>query len=151
MVGGLLVSAGAVAAVVVVLVLFVFGGVSSDEREIESLARRSIEVLPAGEWPSLYDSFTAEFRQRCPEEEFIQAGVDSASALGDNLQFLRFKRVENVAVEGDNARALIVGEVSGQPNSEYMSLALFRKEDGVWKLTPVADSEGCQAFGFPDG
>ena len=151
LVGGLVVSAGAVAAVVVVLVSFVFGGATSDEDEIESLARRSIEVLRAGEWPSLYDSYTAEFRQRCPEEEFIQVGEDSASALGDDLQFIRFKRVENVAVEGDNARAEIVGEISGKPDSEYKLRALFRKEDGDWKLTPVADSEGCQAFGFTDG
>lgn len=148
---GLAAAIGAIVAAVVLIDPFGLGGGTSDEDEIESLARRSIEVLPAGEWPSLYDSFTTEFRQRCPEEEFIQAGEDSASALGDDLQFLRFKRVENVAVEGENARAQIVGEISGQPDSEYKLRALFRMEDGDWKLTPVADSEGCQAFGFTDG
>ena len=152
LVGGLVASAGALAAVVVVLVVFVFDSDGpSDEESIESLARRSIEVLPAGEWPSLYDSFTSEFQQRCPLVEFVQAGADSATELGDDLQFLRFKRVENVAVEGENARAEIVGEIGGQPDSEYKLRALFRKEDGDWKLTPVADSEGCQAFGFTGG
>ncbi len=148
MVGGLVVSAGAVAAVVVVLVVFVFGGGTSDEDDIESLARRSIEVLPAGEWSSLYDSYTSDFQQRCPLVEFVQAGADSASALGDDLQFLRFNRVESVAVEGDNARAVIVGEIGGQPNSEYKLRALFLKEGGDWKIVPVADSEGCEAFGL---
>ncbi len=149
LVGVLVASAGAVAAVVVVLVVFVFGGGTSDEDEIESLARRSIEVLPAGEWPSLYESFTSEFQQRCPLVEFVQAGEDSASALGDDLQFIRFKSVENVAIEDENARAEIVGEIGGQPDSEYKLRALFRKEGGDWRISPVADSEGCQAFGLP--
>ncbi len=151
MVGGLVVSAGAVAAVAVVLVLFVFGGGTSDEDDIESLARRSIEVLPAGEWPSLYESFTSEFQQRCPLVEFVQAGADSASALGDDLQFIRFKSVENIAVEGENARAEIVGEIGGQPDSEYKLRALFRKEGGDWRISPVADSQGCESFGLPTG
>ena len=151
MVGGLVVSGGAVAAVVVVLVVFVFGGGTSDEDEIESLARRSIEVLPAGEWPSLYESYTNEFQQRCPLVEFVQAGEDSTNALGDDLQFIRFKRVDNVAVEGGNARAEIVGEIGGQPNSEYKLRALFRKEGGDWRISPVADSVGCEAFGLPQG
>ncbi len=151
MVGGLVVFAGTVAAVVVVLIVFVFAGGTSDEDEIESLARRSVEALPAGEWPSLYDSFTSDFQQRCPRLEFNQAGVDSARELGDDLQFIRFNRVENVAVEGENARAQIVGEIGGQPNSEYKLRALFRKEGGDWRISPVADSEGCEAFGLPQG
>ncbi len=54
-------------------------GTTDGRQAIESLARRSIEVLPAGQWPSLYDSFTSEFQQRCPREEFDQAGMDSAA------------------------------------------------------------------------
>ncbi len=149
LVGGLVASAGAVAAVVVVLVVFVFGGGTSDEDQIESLARRSVEALPAGEWPSLYDSFTSEFQQRCPRLEFNQAGVDSARELGDDLLFLRFNRLEKLIIEGRNARAEIVGEVAGQP--EFRRRVLFRTEDGEWRLAPVADSEGCQAFGLPTG
>ena len=144
LVGGLVASAGAVAAVVVVLVVFVFGGGTSDEDQIESLARRSVESLPAGEWPSLYDSFTSEFQQRCPRLEFNQAGVDSARELGDDLLFLRFKRLEGLIIEGRNARAEIVGELVGQP--EYMLGAVFRKDNGDWKLSPAADTQGCEAF-----
>ncbi len=139
-----LIAAGATAAVVVPLVVFVFGGGTSDEDEIESLARRSVEALPAGEWPALYDSFTSVFQQRCPRLEFNQAGVDSARELGDDLLFLRFKRLESLIIEGQNARAEIVGEVVGQP--EYKLGAVFRKENGDWKLTPAADTQGCEAF-----
>ena len=49
---------GAIVAAVILIDPFGLGGGTSDEDEIESLARRSIEVLPAGEWPSLYDSYT---------------------------------------------------------------------------------------------
>ena len=147
---GLAAAIGAiVAAAVVVIVVFVFNDGTSDEDAIESLARRSVEALPAGEWPSLYESFTREFQQRCPRQEFEQAGEDSASAQGDALQFIRFKRVQNVAVKDENARAEIVGEIGGQPDSEFKLRALFKKVGGDWRISPVADSEGCQAFGLP--
>ena len=146
---GLAAAIGAVATAVVLMEPFGLGDGTSDEDEIESLARRSVEALPAGEWPSLYESFTREFQQRCPRQEFEQAGEDSASAQGDALQFIRFKRVQNVAVEGENARAEIVGEIGGQPDSEFKLRALFKKVDGDWRISPVADSEGCQAFGLP--
>ncbi len=146
---GLAAAIGAIVAAVIIIEPFGLGGGTSDEDAIETLARRSVEALPAGEWPSLYESFTREFQQRCPRQEFEQAGEDSASAQGDALQFIRFKRVENVAVEDENARAQIVGEIGGQPDSEYKLRALFRKEGGDWRISPVADSEGCQAFGLP--
>ncbi len=149
---GLAAAIGAIVAIVAAVVLiepFGLGGGTSDEDAIESLARRSVEALPAGEWPSLYESFTREFQQRCPRQEFEQAGEDSASAQGDALQFIRFKRVQNVAVEGENARAEIVGEIGGQPDSEFKLRALFKKVGGDWRISPVADSEGCQAFGLP--
>ena len=148
---GLAAAIGAIVAAVVLIQPFGLGDGTSDEDAIESLARRSVEALPAGEWPSLYESFTREFQQRCPRQEFEQAGEDSASAQGDDLQFIRFKRVENVAIEDENARAEIVGEIGGQPDSEYKLRALFRKEGGDWRISPVADSEGCQAFGLPTG
>ena len=146
---GLAAAIGGIVAAVVLIEPFGLGGGTSDKDEIESLARRSVEALPAGEWPSLYESFTREFQQRCPRQEFEQAGEDSASAQGDALQFIRFKRVENVAIEDENARAEIVGEIGGQPDSEYKLRALFRKEGGDWRISPVSDSEGCQAFGLP--
>ncbi len=144
LVGGLVAATAIVAAVVVVLVLFVFGDDTSDEDSVESLARRSIEALPAGEWPSLYDSFTTEFQQRCPRLEFNRAGDDAASQLGSDLPFLRFVRLENLIIEGGNARAEIVGEIAGQP--EYRSEAAFLQEDGEWKLASTPGTEGCEAF-----
>jgi hypothetical protein len=117
---------------------------TSDEEAIQWLARRSIEVLPAGQWPSLYDSFTSEFQQRCPREEFGQVGEDTATEWGDNLQLLGFKRVESVIIEGSTAQAVIVGEVVGQ--SEYQIQAAFQKEDGAWKIAPAPDTQGCEAF-----
>ncbi|MBI2913715.1 MAG: hypothetical protein HYY03_07335 [Chloroflexi bacterium] len=117
---------------------------SADEAAIESLARRSIDVLPQGQWPSLYDSFTTEFQQRCPQADFAQVGADNAAQLGADLPFLRFKRLENVAVSADNARAVIVGEVVGR--NEYRIQAAFQKQDGAWKLAPAPDTEGCDAF-----
>jgi len=112
--------------------------------EIEALARRSIEALPAGQWPALYDSFTSDFRQRCPRSEFEQAGVQGATDLGENLQRLRFKRLEEPAVEAASAQAVIVGEVTGQ--GEYSLKASFRQENDQWKIAPSEGTAGCQAF-----
>ena len=114
------------------------------EEAVGSLARRSIEVLPAGQWSSLYDSFTSEFRQRCPRDQFDQAGVDAADQLGDDLRLLRFKRIESVVIEGSSAEAVIVGEIVGQ--SEYQIQAAFQVEDGQWRIAPAPNTEGCGAF-----
>ena len=116
----------------------------SDEEAIQSLARRSIEVLPAGQWPSLYDSFTSEFQQRCSREQFDQVGEDSAAQLGDDIKLLRFKRTEGVTIEGLTAQAVIVGEIVGQ--SEYQTQAVFQKENGAWKIAPAPGTQGCAAF-----
>jgi hypothetical protein len=117
---------------------------TSDEEALQSLARRSIEVLPAGQWPSLYDSFTGEFQQRCSREEFNQAGEEAATQLGESLRLLRFKRTETVTIEGSSAQAVIVGEIVGQ--GEYQIRAAFQKENGGWKIAPVPDTQGCEAF-----
>ncbi len=117
---------------------------ASGEQEIQSLARRSIEALPAGQWPSLYDSFTSEFQGRCPRAEFDQVGLEAATQLGDDLKLLRFKRLESVTVEGSIARAIIVGEIAGQ--SEYQIQAAFQLEGGSWKIAPASGTAGCEAF-----
>jgi hypothetical protein len=117
---------------------------TGDEEAIQRLARRSIEVLPAGQWPSLYDSFTSEFQQRCSREQFEQVGEDAAIQLGDDLRLLRFKRTESMTIEGSSAQAVIVGEIVGQ--SEYQIQATFQKEDGAWKIAPAPDTQGCEAF-----
>ena len=148
MVASLIAFAGAVAAVVVVLVVFVFDADGpSDEDAIESLAQRSIEVLPAGEWPFLYDSFVSEYQARCPRLEFNRAGVEAAIQL--DVQSLRFLRVETLTVEGSTAQAVIVGEESQQ--GEYKVKAEFRKEGSEWKLAPAAGTQGCEAFRPADG
>lgn len=142
LVASLIAFAGVVAAVVVVLVVFVFDADGpSDEDAIESLAQRSVEVLPAGEWPFLYDSFVSEYQARCPRLEFNRAGVEAANQL--DLPSLRFLRVEALTVEGSTAQAVIVGEES---QGEYKVQAEFRKESGEWRLAPAAGTEGCEAF-----
>ncbi len=122
---------------------------ASGEQEIQSLARRSIDALPAGQWPSLYNSFTSEFQERCPRAEFDQVGVEAAVQLGGDLQLLRFKRLESVTVEGSTAQAIIVGEVAGQ--SEYQIQAAFQLEDGRWRIAPASGTAGCEAFGRLSG
>jgi hypothetical protein len=144
LVGVVVVNIVVIAAAVVVGYFLFFGGGTSDDEAIEELGRRSIETLPEGVYPSLYESFTGGFRQRCPRDEFEQAGEEAASQLADDLPFLRFKRLEEVFIQGDNARAIIVGQVAAQP--EYKVQAAFQKEDGIWKIAPAAGTQGCETF-----
>jgi len=140
--------AAAIAGFVVGIALFSGGdedgGASGDQAEIERLARRSVEVLPQGQWPSLYDDFTKAFQERCPRQEFVDAGARNSTELGANLQLLAYKRIEQVSISGDSATAVIVGELRGQ--SEYTVAAAFERADGGWKLAPASNTEGCQAF-----
>jgi hypothetical protein len=111
---------------------------------IVDLARRSIEVLPRGEWPSLYDSFTPEYQQRCPNDQFVAAGEAGAQEQGSNLPLLHFVSLEQVSFESDTAKAVIVGEISGL--QQYKLKAAFRKVDGIWKISPTEGTDGCNAF-----
>jgi len=115
-----------------------------DELAIESLGRQAVEALPKDEWPLLYDSFTPEFQQRCSREEFVAAGVAGAAEQGEQLPLLRFVRLEDVVFEGEKAKGIIVGEITGQ--SEYRIRSAFQKTNGAWKLAPAEATEGCQAF-----
>jgi len=144
LVGAIAATNAAIVAAVVVVVFFVIGGGTSDEKSIESLGQRSIEDLPPGDYASFYESFTSGFRQRCPRNEFLQAGEQAETDLGDDRPFLRFKRLEDVFIQEDNARAVIVGQVAAQP--EYKVQAAFQKEDGTWRIAPAAGTEGCQTF-----
>ncbi len=66
-------------------------------------------------------------------------------ALGDDLATLRFKRLEELTVEGGSATASIVGEVGG--DTEYAVQAAFQKtDDGSWRLAPARGTDGCAAF-----
>ena len=121
-----------------------FSPTTPDDFAIEALARRSIEVLPAGQWPSLFDDFTEEFRARCPREEFVAGGETNATELGTQLQLLGYVRLEDVVYSGDAATAVIVGELRGQ--SEYTVGSAFQRVDGAWKLAPAAGTQGCAAF-----
>ena len=124
-----------------------FSPSNADEAAIEALARRSIEVLPLNQWPTLYDDFTADFQARCPREEFVQAGIRAAQEQGANLTNLGYVRLEQVSVEGDEATATITGEVRG--SFEYQVFGAFQKVDGAWKLSPADGTSGCQAFNRP--
>lgn len=142
---------GGLIAALLVFLLFFGGGdgdgsppASADQQAIEALARDSIEALTRGEWPSLYDSFTPEFQQRCPRPDFEAAGAQGAAEQGEKLPLLRFVRLEDVSVLTDTATATIVGEISGE--TEYRVRGAFQKVDGVWKLAPAANTSGCSAF-----
>ncbi|SRR6266542_3170666 len=117
---------------------------SPDGVAIVQLARSSIEVLPRGEWPSLYDSFTAEYQQRCPKDQFVAAGEAGAQEQGTNLPLLRFVNLEQVTIESDTAKAVIVGEIQGI--RQYKLRAAFRRIDGSWKISPTEGTDGCNAF-----
>lgn len=117
---------------------------TADEKAIEDLGRRSIEVLPQGQWPSLYGSFTDEFHQRCSQQQFTDVGIAEAERLSASLALLSFKRLEDVNIEGESARTVIVGQIEGQP--EYRVEARFQNVSGVWKLTPGPNAQGCDAF-----
>ncbi len=117
---------------------------SPDEQAIAALARESIEVLPRGEWPSLYGSFTAEYQQRCPPDQFNEAGLVAARDLGAKFALLKFNRLENVTIDGPTASAVLVGAIEGE--SEFRIQEAFQNVDGVWKIAPTANTEGCAAF-----
>lgn len=121
-------------------------GSPAGQADIQALARRSIEVLPAGQWPSLYEDFTAEFRGRCGLVVFTQAGVDSATSLGDSLQLLEFKQLKELAITGDTASGIIVGGYRGIDGSDYDIQAAFAREDGRWKIAPAPNTTDCSAF-----
>jgi hypothetical protein len=120
-----------------------------DGAAIVELARSSIEVLPRGEWPSLYDSFTSEYQQRCPRDEFVAAGEAGAQEQGTNLPLLRFVNLEQVSIESDNATAVVVGEIQGL--QQYKLKSAFRKVDGSWKISPTEGTSGCNAFDRLEG
>ncbi len=122
----------------------VFSPSTSDELAIAALARRSIEVLPRGEWPSLYDDFAPDFQERCTRQDFEQGGQTNVQELGTNLPLLAYKNLSELTISGDTATAVVVGELIGL--SEYSVRAGFQRVDGAWKLAPVEQTEGCQAF-----
>jgi hypothetical protein len=122
-------------------------GSAQDQADIRALAQRSIEVLPAGQWPSLYDDFTADFKGRCDPAVFAQAGVDSATSLGAELQQLEFVDLKDLVVNATTATAVIVGGYKDlDASSDYDIEAAFAKEDGRWKIAPAPNTTGCSAF-----
>jgi len=121
-----------------------FSPSNPDEAAIAGLARNSIEVLPRGDWPSLYESFTAEYQERCPRDEFVAAGEAGAAEQGDNLPLLGFVNLEELVIEGESATAVIVGQIEGV--SQYRVRGSFEKVEGAWKLAPAEGTDGCAAF-----
>ncbi|MEO8458034.1 MAG: hypothetical protein ABI559_09495 [Chloroflexota bacterium] len=119
---------------------------NADTDAIKALAQRSIEVLPQGQWPSLYNDFTGAFQARCALADFTKAGEDNATALGASLQQLEFKELDGLSVTGDTAAGTIVGRYKNIPGSDYSIEADFARESGAWKITPAGGTSGCQAF-----
>lgn len=121
-----------------------FSPASAAEERLLEIARDSVNLLPAGQWPDLYDDFAGAFQERCSAEEFAQAGEDGADALGSDLELINFVRLQDLTITDDTATGVIVGELRGK--SEYTIQAAFAIEDGVWKLAPAAGTSGCSAF-----
>jgi hypothetical protein len=122
----------------------VFSPSSPDELAIAALAQRSVEALPRGEWPALYDAFVPEFQQRCPRDEFELAGATNAADLGARLALIAYKHLQQLTISGVSASAGVAAEVRGE--SEYTIEAAFQRPDGEWKLAPAPNTTGCQAF-----
>lgn len=142
-------SGSAASAAVAVTATPVFSPSTAAELAIEALARRTIEALPQGQWPALYDSFTAQFQQRCSRDQFVAAGVEGARQQGSNLPSLRFQRLQSASVQGQSATAVVVGEVAG--GVEYSIQESFALENGVWKIAAAPNTQGCEAFGRLSG
>ncbi len=120
-----------------------FEPVDADGQAIINLGSRSVEALPDGEWPQLYDAFTQEFRNRCQLSEFIAAGEADAANLGDSLQQIRFKYLIDVSLSGDTASAVIVGALA---DDEYTIETAYVRENSMWRIAPAPGTTGCSAF-----
>jgi hypothetical protein len=120
-----------------------FEPIDADGQAIIALGRRSVEALPDGEWPGLYDAFTQEFRNRCSFSDFVAAGETDTADLGASLQLIRFKYLIDVILSGDTASAVIVGALS---DDEYSVETAYLRVDGVWKIAPAPGTTGCSAF-----
>jgi hypothetical protein len=121
-----------------------FSPAAAAEERLVELARDSVNLLPAGRWPELYDDFVVAFQERCTAEEFAQAGEDGAAALGSDLELINFVRLQDLMIADDTATGVIVGELRGK--SEYTIQAAFLIEAGAWKLAPAPGTSGCSAF-----
>ena len=121
-----------------------FNPTDADGLAITALAQKSIEVLPQGQWPTLYADFVPDFTQRCSQAEFVQAGVDAATNLGEDLALIGYVGMQDVTLNGDTAQGTIIGELKGK--SKYLVSASFQNVDGVWKIAPGPDTTGCQSF-----
>lgn len=120
-----------------------FEPVDAGGQAIIDLGRRSVEALPDGKWPELYDAFTQKFRDRCPFSEFVASGEADAANLGEMLSQIRFKYLIDVSMSGDTASAVIVGTLA---NDEYTIQTAYVREDSVWKIAPAAGTTGCSGF-----
>jgi hypothetical protein len=119
-----------------------FEPADADGQAIVELGRRSVEALPQGQWASLYDAFTQEFRDRCAREDFVASGAADASNLGDTLPLIHFKYLIDVSISGETATATIVGEAQG----EYTIQTAYAREGGEWKIAPAPGTSGCSGF-----
>lgn len=115
-----------------------------DQIALEALARKTIESLPGGEWTTLYPEFTDEFQERCSFEEFTAVGTEAAIEQGPSLARIRYVGIQSFAIQPTHARLVIAAELVDR--LQYFTGADFDKVDDVWRIAPVADSVGCEAF-----
>ncbi|MEX0684255.1 MAG: hypothetical protein WD904_05205 [Dehalococcoidia bacterium] len=120
-----------------------FQATDANGEAILELARRSVEALPQGQWPALYDAFTQEFRDRCARAEFVSAGETDATNLGASLPQLHFKYLVNVELAASAASGVIVGALGEQ---EYTIETAYALEGGAWKIAPAPNTSGCNGF-----
>lgn len=118
--------------------------VSDDEVAIEALAERLINFLPQGRWADLHDDFTDAFKELCSEDAFVASGNLSAQEQGDQLSLIHYVGVQDFSIQDTTATLVIVGQIGS--TSQYTVRADFEKDGDVWKISPVPDSEGCDAF-----
>jgi len=109
---------------------------SPDGLAIVALARSSIEVLPRGEWPSLYDSFTAEYQQRCPKDQFAAAGEADAQEQGSNLSTIAPVRKPRASV--DRRRYSKGGDRRRDPGTPAVQTTVGFSEDR-WFVEDFSD------------
>jgi hypothetical protein len=112
-----------------------------DQTQISDIARgMSGDKLMSDNYQYMLDNYCSAFIDQQGGREAIQTTIDGLR--GDNDQLLSetdsvvdVTDVRDVRVDGDTATAFIVGTVGGQDASSTQN---YLREDGAWKICPVA-------------
>ncbi len=111
------------------------GGNGESPEDDVAQVRGAVETIriaiQAGDWETVYRSFSDKFREQCAESDFITGSTERAAAF----QAVKLE-LNDVVVAGDTATAKIT--FSGAPG-EWP----FVREDGKWHLLSAEGIEGC--------